>query len=605
MVYNLVQERIPELSITEQVCYNRGIDPSDVEGFLNTVDEDVHSPFDLMNMKEAIALLIGTINKNGKTLVIVDSDADGFTSSAILINYLYRVFPSYVDQYLDVHFHQGKEHGIVLSEHGDELFDYNLVIIPDAGSDQGEEHSLLKSKGIDVLVLDHHEIEGELSTDAVIVNNVLTEGYTNKALSGAGVTYQFCLAIDKLSGRNEAPSLIDLVSVGLIADMMSMLSLETKHLIIKGLDNISNPLIQGLVEKQEYSLGGKPNPIGISFYIAPMINATIRVGTQEEKQIMFYAMLEKFAYNKVPSTKRGEKGKEEYILVQAIRNCTNIRNRQIKIRDKGTEYIEDLIEKENLNDRKALIILMPKDNDVDKRVTGLIANQLLAKYKKSIILAREGVDEETGVKYYSGSARGLQVDSESNFKEFLANSGLFEYTSGHPNAFGCCIAETNLDAFYDYIDKNIEEVDSEYTTGSYTVDFVFDTQLNPFKENDILSSLREIIELKKFWGRDFEEPLVAIKGIEFDSSNRSIQLLSADKNPTIKISCNNSGLDLLKFKSSQEEFEELTSHLRQHPNGSVLIDVIGKPSLNCFRGEESVQLFISEYKVSNNKNHVF
>ena len=104
------------------------------------------------------------------------------------------------------------------------------------------------------------------------------------------MVYKFCSFIDELLGVNYANQFLDLVALGMIADMMDLRDYETKHLITLGLENIRNPYFKGMVQKNEYSLKDGITPIGIAFYIAPYVNATIRMGTQEEKMIMFESM---------------------------------------------------------------------------------------------------------------------------------------------------------------------------------------------------------------------------------------------------------------------------------------------------------------------------
>ena len=108
-------------------------------------------------LSAAAALLSKIISNNNKCLVIVDSDADGFTSSAILINYLHDLFPAWVETNLDYRVHDGKQHG--LNDHIDWIINakvYSLVIIPDAGSNDIEECTRLKQNDISTIILDHH-----------------------------------------------------------------------------------------------------------------------------------------------------------------------------------------------------------------------------------------------------------------------------------------------------------------------------------------------------------------------------------------------------------------------------------------------------------------
>ena len=135
----------------------------------------------------------------------------------------------------------------------------------------------LKECGKTVIVLDHHEAE-KTSEDAIVINNQLSN-YPNKFLSGVGVTWQFCRYIDKIMNNSKANEYLDLVALGMVADMMDLKDFETRHLVTLGLKQIRNPYLKGMVSKQSFQLRDGITPFGIAFYIAPYVNATIRVGS--------------------------------------------------------------------------------------------------------------------------------------------------------------------------------------------------------------------------------------------------------------------------------------------------------------------------------------
>jgi len=105
--------------------------------------------------------------------------------------------------------------------------------------------------------------------------------YPNKEFSGAGVVWQFCRYLDKLLKVSNADNYLDLVALGNCADMMSMTSIETKHIINKGFQNLTNPFFASLAKKNEYSMKNKVNHMSVAFYIAPYVNAICRSGTIE------------------------------------------------------------------------------------------------------------------------------------------------------------------------------------------------------------------------------------------------------------------------------------------------------------------------------------
>ena len=578
MKYKLIAKPNKNYSPMQQILVNRGIDVKDIEHYLKTSDADILNPDLLDNMTEGVKRLVSAIKNQEKMFLIVDCDADGFTASAALVNYIYKVFPSAMDL-LSIQLHEGKEHGIE-EKWLEEIVanEYKLVICPDASSNDYSQHKFLKDNGIDVLVLDHHDAE-EVSENAIIINNQLSD-YPNKTLSGVGVVYKFCSKIDELMKIKEADTILDLVSLGMIADMMDMRNFETKHLIQKGLTRIENPFFKALVERQAYSIGETVTPIGVAFYIAPLINATIRVGTQNEKEVMFKAMLNHCAYDMIPSTKRGEKGKTEAIVTQAVRNATNVRNRQKKARDNGFEYVEQIIAANNLDKNK--IIVVQVSEDLDKNLTGLIANQLMAKYQKPVLLVRE-----TDEGLLQGSARGYDKSELKDLKSFLLESGFMEYAEGHAAAMGVGIYKDKVNALIDYSNTVLANYDF---SACYDVDYEY--MSNDFKAQDII----DIGSMKSLWGKGVDEAMVVIKGIKITSNN--ITLMSANKNPTIKITLQN-GTSLIKFGASQSEFESLKS------SGYTEIDVIGTCAINEWQGMITPQILIKDYEVVGKQDYYF
>ena len=579
MEYQLIAPRIPLgrlLTAVEQVLANRGIAPENVEHYLNTTDEDILSPMLIMNIEEGVKVLIKHIAQGDKVLIQIDSDCDGYTSAAALINYLNRLFPGFVQTNVYYRIHTGKQHGILLETIPD---DVKLVIAPDSSSNDYEVHQQLKSKGVDVLVIDHHEAD-KISENAVIINNQLCD-YPTKSLSGVGMVYKFCSYMDELLNVDYADDYLDLVALGMVADMMDLRNFETRHLITRGLENIRNPYFKGMVDKQAYSLKDGISPIGVAFYIAPYVNATIRMGTQEEKLMLFESMLDYRGYELVPSTKRGCKGQTETRVEQACRNCTNIKNRQTKARDAALENIERIIKEKNLLENKILAIKLDTFA-ADRNLTGLIANQLMAKYQRPVLLLNKTEDG------WEGSGRGYDKSRFDNLREFLKESGLVMYAEGHANALGVGITDEWFNTFIEYSNRELAEFDF---TPCYKVDFIFNG--GDFRGKDIV----EIAELKSLWGQGVDEPLVAIEHINVYAGN--VVLMSPDKSPTLKITLPN-GTSLIKFKSSQEEYEKLRSE-----TGCVTINVVGKCERNVWNGTVTPQIIIEDYEIVGEQKYYF
>lgn len=151
-------------SLLTQVFLNRGFTEQEMCQYLNPTDDYILSPNLLDNINEAADLIISNIQKGEKIVCIVDPDCDGFTSTAVLVNYCHKAFPNYKMDYV---FHSGKQHGIELDIVPK---DTKLLVCADSGSNDYEQHKQLKEWGIQVLVIDHHEAP-KVSEYACVVNN--------------------------------------------------------------------------------------------------------------------------------------------------------------------------------------------------------------------------------------------------------------------------------------------------------------------------------------------------------------------------------------------------------------------------------------------------
>lgn len=531
-------------------------------------------------MEDGVKLLLKHLfREDGVIWIPVDADCDGFTSAAILLNYLHDWVPTIVENKIKYGFHAGKEHGIDTNQLPPQT---TLVIAPDSSSDEGEIHTQLHEQGIDVLVIDHHLADSD-SPHAVIINNQLCD-YPTKSLSGAGMVYKFCQYIDSVAGLNNADNYLDLVMLGLTADMMDVRDIETHYLIEQGLSRIVNPFISALIERNSYSIGKTVTPIGIAFYVAPYVNAMNRSGTIEEKQLLFDSMLSWKAYENIPSTKRGTFGAFEQRVEQAVRTCVNVKNRQTKAQDTTLESLEKQIQDQHLLDSKVLLILV---DDIDKNLAGLVANKFMAKYQRPTAILRRTVHE--GEPAWEGSARGYDASPLKDFRKFCKDSQLPFVCAGHENAFGLSLYDRDIEAFKAYCEEQLKDIEF---SPNYKVDFIF--QSNNFKASDIA----KIGDMKMLWGQNLKEALVAIEHVCITKDN--LNFYKKEKSSTLKITLPN-GVACIKFKSNEDEYEQLYSD-----SGCVVINLVGTCDLNEFPpGRITPQIKIEDYDIISREAYYF
>ena len=577
MDYQLIAPRLPELSVVEQVFHNRGIEKENIQHYLFTTDDDLIDPLKIDRIKDGAQMLIKHIAAQDKTLIQVDSDCDGYTSSALLINYLNQFFPAWVQNCLSYRVHPDKEHGLILDTIPE---DVKLVIAPDSSSNDYEVHKALHDRGCDVLVIDHH-LADHVSEYACIINNQMCD-YPTKTLSGVGMVYKFCSYLDELMGEHMAQEYTDLAAVGIVADVMDLRDYETRHIIELGMASQRNPFIREMMKKQEFKIQGKLNPFNIGFYIAPFVNAVNRSGTLEERILLFESMLEYKAFEQIPSTKRGCKGLTETRVEQAVRTASNVKNRQGKTRDAAQEIIENIIQKNNLLDHVLLAIRLSKEFAVDRNLTGLIATQLANKYGHPTIILNETYHDNE--QWWEGSMRGAPNIPIKDTRQILLDTNLIEYCEGHANAAGVGIKNDNFDLLINYIDQQYKDIEF---TPSYLVDAIL-----PYN-NDLGSNVLDVASYADYWGEGIREPIFAFTNIRINKDNCQMM-----KSNTFKITCGD--LSFIKFKMPDEDFEQLYTE-----QGWKELTIIGTCHINEWGGGEYPQVIIEDYEINRSFNFDF
>jgi len=222
----------------------------------------------------------------------------------------------------------------------------------------------------------------------------------------------------------------------------------------------------------------------------------------------------------------------------------NVKSRQTKIRDTNVEIINQLIAERNLLNDKILVVLLDKKYEVNKNLTGLIANEFANKYQRPTLILNEVIED--GIKYWEGSGRGYEFFAPiKDFKAYLNSTGYFTFVEGHISAFGARIPEANVSQFIKDTNEKLKDYDGQPL---YLVDFVY--QSNNIDINTILT----IPKYEYLWGQNFKEPYVVIENLKLNKDN--IIYYPKETSGTLKIKLPND-LDLIKFNVSPEEYESL------------------------------------------------
>ena len=472
-------------------------------------------------------------------------------------------------------FHEGRQHGLTpaimkkLEEDG--LPDF--LIIPDASSNDLSQHTYLKSKGVDILILDHHDVSEE-SLDAVVISNheIISPDYTNRELTGAGITLKFLEALDEEYGLDSSKNYYSLAAVGIVADMVTILHPETRYYVYEGLKNVKNPMIRELIYKNAYHALNEAYPKIVSWNISNYMNAAIRMGTYSDKIALFRALLgEEELLHREYKYRGEEREKTEELHQTAYRLATNARNRQNTLKKKLIAEIKTQVDEQNLNDNSFVILAL---DEFREGFSGFVAGDLVNTYRKPVLITSWNEEEQV----YAGSLRGYDSVMPDT-RKYLDELGLFELVKGHSQAAGVAMKKENIQKINDKINKDIGD-----STTSIEVDF----EINSKSLTESL--VRSFDEYTPLWCKGFDTPLVAIKDVEINCSTISFGY-------PMRFTVN--GVEMLSFQID-ERLQELAEE-----DMVAVCDIVGSLEINHYRGDETPQVMIEAIGIKSTKEDPF
>lgn len=586
MKYRLYDNEIDSNNVIEKVLWNRGI--KDYQKYLS-LDQSVEIPYNkLNNITKAVEVFLKHYENKDSISILVDSDPDGYTSAAAMYLYIKRLDQNYPVSYI-MH-KKEKAHG--LSEDVVIPEGTKLLIIPDAGTNDYIQCTQLLSEEIieDIIILDHHEAEinrwrnNDVVDHVTVVNNQMSENYTNKDLSGVGVVYKFLQALDEATWNEYADDYLDLVALGNISDVMNMTSFETRYYVNEGLKQINNKFFNALIQAQEFSMKGKVNIHNVQWYCTPVLNGCIRVGSNEERELLFKAMIEQdefFEYKKRATKDKPAEVIQESIYDRAARLSKNAKSRQDKIRDKGVAEITKLINN-TYNENNKVIMVDVSDILDNKGLTGVLAIKIAEMFNKPCILLKKFVDN--GKIFYGGSARNIDNSPIESFKDIVNETGVFIYAQGHANAFGQCIELDKVDEANKRFNELLKDIKYDAT---YIVDYILDS-------SEIDPSLPiEMAQLDDVIAQGVSEPLVAIENITL--TRKDVSLTGKISN-TLKFTLPN-GIEFVQFfcKDGMTLYDWINE--TWDAKDSITINIVGQPGVNDFMGTRTPQVVIKDVEI--------
>lgn len=521
-----------------QILVNRGLkDITSINDFLSPSLQNLHDPFLMPDVGKAVERIKSASAKKETVLVCGDYDADGVTSTALLIYALRKLG-------LKTFYHIPNRitEGYGLSEHGIQkakAVGAGLIITVDCGISSENEIAMASSNGIDTIVTDHHEPPEKLPEATAVINPCRADSeYPCKNLAGVGVVYKLAQALLQNAELDE--ELLALVAVGTIADSVPLTG-ENRIFVAFGLKVLGNGSIMPWIDslKEVSGIGDKyPRSGLLSYTIIPRINAAGRLGGADQVVELFLTQ-DKNEAKKIArfleNQNRQRQRIEEDVLKSAI--------------DMLRTYPPD----------EAIVL---HSHEWHQGVIGIVASRLAEMFYKPAFLfsVKDSVAK--------GSARSIPAlniyKSISECAELLIGFG------GHKQAAGIKLRTDNLPAFK----KKINSVIEKNLTAEDTVPTLeIDAAVELFEINSNL--VREINLLEPF-GYANPEPLLGAKDVEIINPR-----IVGNNHIKMRLKQKSSAIDTIGFCMG-DSLEEV--------NGSNAVDIVFVPRINEWNGNKTLQL---------------
>ena len=467
----------PYSSLEDTLLQVRSLSRADLE----VGPEVMHDPALLRDMDRAVERIVEAVKQREKIVVFGDYDVDGVSSTAVMLDFLETVEADCAYLLPDRHTDgyglkpPGVERAIALGA--------RLIITVDNGISAFDALQVARDRGVDVVVVDHHQQLEDLPDALAIVNpNRRDCSYPFKELAGVGVTFKLVQALSDSffapdERRRYLNSLLDLVVLGTVADVMPVLG-ENRVFVQRGLQILNNTTRPGLRQlKAVAGYADKPvKTTSVGFHIGPRINVAGRL----EKADMALDLI---------------RASSDAQAAQLADELNKLNARRQALQREGIEEAESLVSSEDLQRDRIIVVL----GDWKLGIVGLLAGKLCEKHMRPAVVC----SEDAGGGLYVGSARSIPAyDISRGISSCAAH--LVAY-GGHPAAAGFSL---RADAFEAFRMGLIEHANSHIREEDMQAELDVDIELAP---RDLhISTIERLAALEPF-GNGNEAPLFAMR----------------------------------------------------------------------------------------------
>jgi len=417
-----------------RLLFRKGFSTAEeVQAFLQPRLKSLSDPFLVPRMDAAVSRIFAALDRHERIALFGDYDVDGVTSLALMAEML-QAYGASPDLFLPLRMEEGYGLSRESVERCIEQYHPQLLIALDCGTSSAVEIVDLGKRGVDVIVLDHHEPKSALPECVAIVNPKIDPASPFHYLCSAGIVFKLCHALLKTRPVDfDLKSKLDLVALGTVADIVPLRG-ENRTLVQRGAIEIARSARPGLKKLIEVS-GVKP-PIfteDIAYRLGPRLNAAGRLSTAEKSLRLLLTQDETEATELAEFLDKQNRERQE-------------------VEKRIFAAAEEKIAKEFDSARDAAIVVFARG--WHPGVLGIVASRIAHKHHRPAIVI--GFDE-TGI----GKGSGRSIEGFNLVQALTRCAGKIDKYGGHEMAAGLTIQEKNVDLFAEQFRRTARELLSD------------------------------------------------------------------------------------------------------------------------------------------------
>ena len=535
---------------------NRGIEgEEEIAEFLSDRPQKTYDPSLLDDIEAGVDLILSEIGRGGRICIYGDYDADGITSTSLMLSILGHLMPhERLEYYIPSRFEEGYGLNMEAVKHIAEG-GATMIVTVDCGSVSAEEVEYVRSLGRKSVVTDHHNITDKMADCPVINPKRPGSAYPFRELSGCGTAFKTAQIIQQKAGlpKSVLTEVLDLVAIGTIGDIMPLVD-ENRTMVKFGLKMINTgrrPGLRKLIEGAGLKVGSI-NSENVGFVIVPHLNASGRIEDASQAVRLLTAAEGDSCIDEIVEDLLHKNQERRRLQAEAYKACTA-----------G-------LERSSIPD-----FLLIESDDVHEGIAGIACGRIKDTYYRPAAILTP-----TGSRGELLKGTGRSIEGVNLYELLKGHEKLFEKFGGHAGACGFTMKKENLETLRQGLLENMAEIVAA-NDGIFVRRYPIDMEITPEELN---TDFAHQLELLAPFGNGNPKPLFMLKNIAIEDVR-----FMGNENQHVRFTARSrggKGIQCVLF-SHAAEYGKLYYARR-------LFDLVGHLECQVWQGTERLQFMVEK-----------